>query len=516
MIKFKKTLIASIWLSAASCVWASSYTPFGTNLFEGNFKQHNLNSFNPEYLIASGDSVSIKIWGALNLERTIKVDAQGNIFIPSIGPVGVRGVKNSELNSVVTAALHSKFKDTTKIYASLDMAQPVKVLVTGRVPNPGLYEGINSDSILKFIDKAGGVSSQGSFRSISLMRNGKVVQSYDLYDFITKGKLPLNQIQDGDVVLVNSKMSEIKVSKFEKENISLEVGSYLNTLEEVKKILAISDSVPQAIVERIVNNSVEKLKVASSDFKSFQIQPEDHVYFSKEKHSLNMAIKVQGAHEGDFNIVLPIGATLQDALKHVDLNKNASSEDIQLFRRSVALQQKEALMVQAKQLQNSVLGKSSDTAEEAKLRASDASLVEKYISTLKEIETTGQVLLKGASMDSVLLEEGDVIKIPQKTSLVSIHGETLMPKAIVWNSSLDVQSLVKSSGGLLREEKDLKIVVVNRAGESNIVGMSYKPLPGDEVFIIPKVNTYSIETARGITQILYQTAVAARVLVGVF
>ena len=38
--------------------------------------------------------------------------------------------------------------------------------------------------------------------------------------------------------------------------------------------------------------------------------------------------------------------------------------------------------------------------------------------------------------------------------------------------------------------------------------------PGDELMVLPKTQTKSIEVTRGITQIIYQIAVAARVALG--
>ena len=38
--------------------------------------------------------------------------------------------------------------------------------------------------------------------------------------------------------------------------------------------------------------------------------------------------------------------------------------------------------------------------------------------------------------------------------------------------------------------------------------------PGDEIMVLPKIETKSIETTRGITQIVYQIAIAAKVLFG--
>ena len=40
-----------------------------------------------------------------------------------------------------------------------------------------------------------------------------------------------------------------------------------------------------------------------------------------------------------------------------------------------------------------------------------------------------------------------------------------------------------------------------------------QPEPGDEILVLPVVGTKNVEVARGITQILYQLAIAARVVV---
>jgi hypothetical protein len=39
-------------------------------------------------------------------------------------------------------------------------------------------------------------------------------------------------------------------------------------------------------------------------------------------------------------------------------------------------------------------------------------------------------------------------------------------------------------------------------------------LPGDEIMILPKIDSKNIEVTRGITQILYQIAIAAKVAFG--
>jgi protein involved in polysaccharide export with SLBB domain len=165
--------------------------PFGANLFDGGFTQDGENGLNPGYIIQPGDQVAVRVWGAIEFNEILTVDARGNIFIPKVGPVRVGGVPNKDLNSRVTYAVRSVFTDNVRVYTSLNGAQPVAVFVTGFVPQPGRFSGIPSNSALHFIDQAGGVDEQrGSYRSIKIMRNGEQVVELDLYDFLLQGILP--------------------------------------------------------------------------------------------------------------------------------------------------------------------------------------------------------------------------------------------------------------------------------------------------------------------------------------
>jgi hypothetical protein len=47
----------------------------------------------------------------------------------------------------------------------------------------------------------------------------------------------------------------------------------------------------------------------------------------------------------------------------------------------------------------------------------------------------------------VLLEDGDVIMIPEKTSLVMVHGEVLFPNAVSWQDGMDVDDYIKNAVG---------------------------------------------------------------------
>lgn len=177
--------------------------PYGANLFAGGYESERQDGLNDDYTIAPGDKVSIWLWGAINQSEVITVDNQGNLFITNVGPVYVADVKASQLNSYVSNKIKEVYKSSVQIYVNLLTATPVSIYISGSIVRPGQYAGIASDSILYYLKRAGGIDSErGSYRSIKVLRDDKVIQNIDLYDFILSGYLPKFNFKDNDVILV--------------------------------------------------------------------------------------------------------------------------------------------------------------------------------------------------------------------------------------------------------------------------------------------------------------------------
>jgi protein involved in polysaccharide export with SLBB domain len=172
---------------------------FGSQLFQGDFADLSFGGFNPDYQIALGDQIQVLIWGAMSEELKLRVDAKGNVFIPRVGPVHVLGVRNADLNQIIQRKIEQVYKENVESYASLSSTQTVKVFVSGFVNRPGLYQGFASDSVLYYIDRAGGVDPErGSYLQVSVVRGDEVIKVIDLYRFLESGRMPLTQFRDGD------------------------------------------------------------------------------------------------------------------------------------------------------------------------------------------------------------------------------------------------------------------------------------------------------------------------------
>ena len=52
---------------------------------------------NPDYLVRPGDHITLRMWGAVDYADVVVVDAQGNIFVPDIGPIAGRRVSETAI-----------------------------------------------------------------------------------------------------------------------------------------------------------------------------------------------------------------------------------------------------------------------------------------------------------------------------------------------------------------------------------------------------------------------------------
>ncbi|MFN7065866.1 MAG: polysaccharide biosynthesis/export family protein [Aquificaceae bacterium] len=493
-------------------------TVFGEQLFLGRFATEQFSGFNPNYQVAIGDKITVKIWGAFNFEQTLTVDPQGNIFIPQVGPIKVLGVKNHELDGVVEKGIRRVFKDMVGVYAYLETAVPVKVFVTGFVKNPGLYGGLSSNSVLYYLDMAGGVDPQrGSFIDISVLRGSKLRQKINLYEFLLKGELDLIQMVDGDVIFVAPKKSTFSVSGEVYNPFHFEFEGEFILGKEAMDLAKPKPTATHLIITRKQGKEKYMDYYSLEDLDRVKIYDGDEVNVVADKYPGTILVRIEGAHSGPRALVLPYGSKLEDILpQKIIPNVKSSLEAIQIFRKSVAQRQKEMLNITLQQLQTYALTARSATQEEANLRAREAELLMRFVEVAKNVEPKGLVVI--GSMErakDMLLEDGDIIFIPEKKTTVLVHGEVRFPNAIAYTPEKTVKYYIEQAGGFTeRANKDIVLVLHPNGMFSE--GDRVRIQPGDEILVLPKIETKNIEIVRGITQILYQIAITARVLLTVW
>ncbi|MBB3009227.1 protein involved in polysaccharide export with SLBB domain [Cupriavidus alkaliphilus] len=489
---------------------------FGAQLFTGAFSRDSASVFNPSHVISVGDRIQLRIWNGYNVDTVLTVDAGGNIVLPEVGPFRVQGITNGNLQTAVGNALRRVFASKVSIYASLLAAQPVRVYVTGAVRRPGMYDGTSSDSVLRYLDQAGGIDpDRGSFLDVAIKRGNQTLEVVNLYDFLLKGDLTSKQLNNGDVIFVQSRKKTVKVSGLAENAKRFE---FLGEQARLDQIVRLAKPLPEATNVRVVRNTgtvrnVEYFPISQGN--QIELRNGDEIEFTADKRPGTITVRVEGEHTGPQEYVLPYGSRMGQLLSQVHYTQESDTESIQLFRQSVKTRQKTLLGTTLKSLESSVLTARSGTAEEAQLRKEEAALVLQWVERAKKIEPSGQTLIaKSTTRNDLLLENGDILRVPVKDGLVLVSGEVLFPNAVAYDKSLDLDDFIQQAGGFSQNADTSRVIIAHRDGSFSDGKKDDAVRPGDEIMVLPKVDFKTRQFAKDVFQILYQIAISARVVLG--
>lgn len=492
---------------------------FGRTLFQGRFAAESFKGFNPDYLISVGDQIDVRLWGAIDGQLLLQVDAQGNLFIPRVGPVRVVNVRNAELDATVLREVRKVYREDVGVYATLAAAVPVKVFVSGFVKRPGLYPGYASDSLLNFLDRAGGIDSKsGSYIDVRVLRGEQTIAQVDLYDFLVKGQLAQVQLRDGDSIFVGpiNETAEIQGLVASPAQFEFRQGAKIS---ELLAMAGVNGRATHISVTRSQGAKREVIYVAVGDPSlNGPVVTGDVIEVMADRLVGQIAVTLEGEHEGAGQYVLPYSATLADLLAQVRYSAQSNRMNLQLFRLSVQERQRQVLSDMLDRLEQSVLAARSTTKDEAELRTREAELVLKFVDRARGVEPRGQVVLpREYDPASIALENGDVVRIPRNSQLIQVHGEVYLPNAFVWRKGYHVSDYINQAGGFIQKSSGERVLLIRPSGEiaseegSGFV-MSSRVEPGDEILVLPGVDTKKFQFGKDVVQVMYQIAIAAGVL----
>jgi len=491
--------------------------PFGANLFDGGFSNDREDGVNPGYIIQPGDQIAVRVWGAIEFNESLGVDARGNIFIPKVGPVMVGGVANRNLNQRVTQSVRSVFTDNVRVYTSLNGSQPVAVFVTGYVPQPGRFSGIPSNSALHFIDRAGGIDeTRGSYRDITVTRDGKQLASIDLYDFLLEGIMPTPQFQDGDTIVVGVKNSAVVVTGDVANSAIFELSEASTRGRQLMSQSLIEPGVSYAAVSGIRDAKPFSVYLPLVEFEDFELRDGDSVKFSIDQHDTIIVVEVEGSHLGPSRFAVPRDTRLQEVLDYIEVDPLlADFSALSLRRQSVAARQKQSLDESLRRLESRYLTASSQTDAEARIRAQEAQLVTQFVERARQVVPSGRlVVASSGSVADILLQQGDTISIPRRSDSVLLSGEVFVTQAMLHREGLRARDYIELAGGFSDQAFTGRLVVMHPNGE---VTTSKNPVvrAGDEIIVMPKVPTKNLQLASILADILYKVAIATSVALGI-
>ena len=180
---------------------------FGYEIFSNipdAFKPANVGPVDDGYIIGPEDEMRLAVWGATEFQYELAVDAEGRIFIPTIGQITVAGQTLKDLREYLKNILSKSYSGLTRnpptifMDVTLTRLRPIRVFVIGELENPGGYTFSSYSTLFNVLYGVGGPTVNGSLRNIQLIRDGKVETTFDLYEFLLKG------IDSGSIRLQNN------------------------------------------------------------------------------------------------------------------------------------------------------------------------------------------------------------------------------------------------------------------------------------------------------------------------
>ena len=166
----------------------------------------------PDYVLGTGDGLTINLWGGISQSFSRVIDREGKIALPEAGTLVVAGLTLQHAQSAIAGALKQQFRNA-QVDVTIARLRTVRIYVVGDVQRPGAYDLSSLSTPINALYAAGGPTSVGSLRIVRHYRGKQLVREIDLYDFLLNGVHDDEErLQSGDTLLVPPTGPQVAVS----------------------------------------------------------------------------------------------------------------------------------------------------------------------------------------------------------------------------------------------------------------------------------------------------------------
>ena len=245
-----------------------------------------------------GDVLRIQLLGQQDLIDSYQLARDGSITLPDIGQINLAGLLG-EASKLIKSKVNQAYLGTD--FISLENIRDVSVLLTGDVFSPGVYTLNGSSNMLHALNVAGGISSYGSYRSVKLIRDDKVIETLDIYDILIEGKsISRNRLRSGDIIFVDPRANVVTLEGAFKRPFKYELMANENASDAIRFAngITIDADLSNIFLYRILDDEVKVIPIANiSQFNNIASNDEDRIFI--RKNSLETSIlKVQLSGQG--------------------------------------------------------------------------------------------------------------------------------------------------------------------------------------------------------------------------
>jgi protein involved in polysaccharide export with SLBB domain len=501
---------------------------FGYNLFSGTRFSSLQNVPVPtDYVIGPGDEIVMHVYGLLDDSVRLTVDRNGQISVPKVGTFRLAGIKASQLEPVLRSQI-SKTYANYQLSATLGQLRSIQIFIVGQARQPGVFTVSSLSTFVSALFESGGPTANGSLRNIQLKRDGKVISTIDLYQFIRQGDKSADaQLQPGDVIVIPTAGPRVAVLGAVDLPAIYELKSAQETMADVLTygggVLSLT-SPHKVLVERIdtakgrAPRTIEDRALDVQGLKS-TLRDGDIVTLFKISPEFSNAVTLRG------NVASPLRYAYRPGMRVSDLipEREALIQGDYYARKNAMVQFESGTAVKGERVVNEV----KNLLEEINW---DYAVVEridpKEVRSLLIPFNLSKAIRDKDPASNLELFPGDVVTIfgvndvpvplEKRTQFVNIGGEVKVPGFYQLNPGETLNQLIQRAGGLTtnafaygtvftrestRRQQQINLDQAVRRMESDIAGQTAAELQ----------NVTSLEKGAGVeAQVQSQRILAGR------
>jgi protein involved in polysaccharide export with SLBB domain len=393
---------------------------YGSSLFKNStvMQLSELSTPPLDYPIGVGDHIVVSLWGGADFENDYLVARDGSIFPQSIGKITVQGLSFENARRLIIDRFRKAVPASTNITVTMGQPRSIIVNVSGEVNSPGPVVVSAFTNALNVIAMAGGLNEYGNMRNIIIKRNNTLIDSLDVYRYLTSGDFGKHlYLENNDFVIVSFYDKKVFASGQFKRPMYYQ----LKKNEGLKELLIYAGGLTSnafASSGAIIRNVNEKQQIKNINIKDNKANEElldgDMIVINPINKGLQNKVIIKGEVSYPNTYELRKGDKLFDIINRAGgLTPNANLDRAFIYK-----------------------------------KAGDSTILrnDKITVNLKDLNTNNQ------SINNIQLEPNDVVEIFNvnqftEKQTVTIEGEVRSPKTVQRYGGLTLRDLIYMANG---------------------------------------------------------------------
>ncbi len=447
-----------------------------------------------EYVLGTGDQLSIDIWGEIGIHHTLTITPEGSLLIPKVGRIQVGGEYLARAKEILKKAILRSHRNA-RVTITLVKLRKIKAIVAGAVKIPGVYSVYANTRVSEVIAQAGGFLDNASLRNILVTHPDGSTSTADVFKFERIGDRTRNPyVLGGDVIFVPALgdtlnlISTIGIYGAVKSGGEFEYAPHDSLLDLIRLAYGLTMDAdllqaelvrfnPDHITTSTIPIDLQALIEEKDLQKNLPLLPDDRVFVRQ----------IPKFHKKDQVIVR--GEVYYPGVYYIEEDKTKLSEVIAKaggFTPSASLA--EAEMVRAFKVVD------PEFERLKKIPVADMTESEYDYFRLRSREKPGRVacdfeklFLEGLSEYDVTLKDGDTIYVPSKSMVVNVSGSVINPGLVPYQPDKNYKYYIDRAGGFSWKARKSKVLIVKgRTGERVKPSKRRRIDPGDTILVPEK------------------------------